>query len=426
MVTSYRRLLSHSGVPYLLVVALTVKLSTPVLSLALLLAALDRLGSYTAAGFVLTGHALALAMSAPLGGRLVDRYGRRRVLTVYLAAHAVSYGLLLVAHQAGSAAMVGTAVLLGATTPPVTAVVRGLWPEVVPPDAVQAAYAVDNAVNEVMFIVGPLLVPLLMLRMPASGVVAAAGAFLLVGTAFLLLFPAVRASASARSASASSPQIPGRRLSRLAGPLAHRPTLVLLVLAAFGTFSFGSLRIATVAAATALNSPSAAGVLMGLLSVGALIGALGYGARDWGVPAKLLLIGLSLADSASMLAGAHVSGFLALAVLITAIGLLTGPRDAVHPALLAEHTPARYRTEVFAWLNTFMWTGYGLGTAVAGRLTGPDNNAGPAFLTAAVVSMLAALVAGLAYRPTTRPTTAASTPPDDHDDPDRARANRSG
>ncbi|MGW5155243.1 hypothetical protein ACWEPN_07155 [Nonomuraea wenchangensis] len=54
MVTSYRRLLSHSGVPYLLAVALTVKLSTPVLGLALLLAALDRLGSYTAAGFVLT------------------------------------------------------------------------------------------------------------------------------------------------------------------------------------------------------------------------------------------------------------------------------------------------------------------------------------------------------------------------------------
>ncbi|MEU6798918.1 MFS transporter [Nonomuraea wenchangensis] len=140
MVTSYRRLLSHSDVPYLLVVALTVKLSTPVLSLALLLAALDRLGSYTAAGFVLTGHALALAMSAPLGSRLVDRYGRRRVLTVYLAAHAVSYGLLLMAHQAGSAAMVGTAVLLGASASPVTAVVRGLWPEVVAPDAMQAAY----------------------------------------------------------------------------------------------------------------------------------------------------------------------------------------------------------------------------------------------------------------------------------------------
>ncbi|TMR09841.1 MFS transporter [Nonomuraea turkmeniaca] len=279
----------------------------------------------------------------------------------------------------------------------------------------------DNAVNEVMFIVGPLLVPLLMLRMPASGVVAVAGTFLLVGTLFLLLFPAVRASASVRSASVWSAQNPGRRLSRLAGPLTHRPTLVLLVLAAFGTFSFGSLRIATVAAATRFDSPSAAGVLMGLLSVGALIGALGYGARDWGVPAKLLLIGLSLADSAGMLAGAHVSGFLALAVLITAIGLLTGPRDAVHPTLLAEHTPARYRSEVFAWLNTFMWTGYGLGTAVAGRLTGPDDNGSPAFLTAAVVSLLAALVAGLAYRPTT----VASTPSTDHDDPDRARADRS-
>ncbi|MCK2221942.1 hypothetical protein MF672_050260 [Actinomadura sp. ATCC 31491] len=47
---------------------------------------------------------------------------------------------------------------------------------------------------------------------------------------------------------------------------------------------------------------------------------------------------------------------------------------------------------VLAALGTFSFGG--LGTAVAGHLTGPDGNGSLAFLTAAVVSMPAALVPG--------------------------------
>ncbi|MFC7589374.1 MFS transporter [Nonomuraea antimicrobica] len=97
MLAPYRRLLAHSGVPHLLVAGLIVKLGTPVLSLALLLSAVDRLGSYATAGLVLTGHALALALCAPPGGRIADRYGPRPTLICYLAAHAPAYALLLLA-----------------------------------------------------------------------------------------------------------------------------------------------------------------------------------------------------------------------------------------------------------------------------------------------------------------------------------------
>ncbi|MFI6790813.1 hypothetical protein ACIBG4_26140 [Nonomuraea sp. NPDC050383] len=84
-----------------------------------------------------------------------------------------------------------------------------------------------------------------------------------------------------------------------------------------------------------------------------------------------MLVPLSLAEAVILLGGGWAPGFVTLAVLITLVGLVTGPRDAVVPTLLADHAPARHRTEVFAWLSTFTWAGYGLGTAVAGRLTGP-------------------------------------------------------
>ncbi|MEV4895867.1 MFS transporter [Nonomuraea sp. NPDC055795] len=384
MLAPYRRLLTCPGVPRLLIAGLVVKLGTPVLSLALLLSAVDRLGSYAVAGLVLTGHALALALCAPLGGRLADRYGPRPALTGYLAAHTAAYALLLFAP---STLMIGAAVLLGATTPPVGSVIRGAWPRLVPEDSLHAAYALDNAVNELMFIAGPLLVPVLTMAISAHSVVAAAGGAVLLGTALLLT------SSSVRQAERVTP---GRFL--LAGPLTHRPTLLLLTIAACGTFTFGCLRIAAVAAAGASGSAAWAGILMGLLSAGALLGTLGYGARAWPIAPGRLLVLFSLGEALILVAAAWLPGFAILAVLITLVGLATGPRDAVVPALLADHAPARYRTEVFAWLNTFMWAGYGLGTAAAGQLTGTGETGTGAFVAAAAGAVVAALAGGFVSR----------------------------
>lgn len=399
----YRRLLATRGVPKLVAVALLTRLGTPVLSLALLLVVVESVGSYAAGGLVLTGHALALALCAPLGGRLADRLGPRRVLAAYLAAHAATYVLLLLAlsSRAPAAAVIGVAVLLGASTPPLTPVIRSAWPRLVPEEMLHTAYALDSASNELMFIVGPLLVSALLLVMPGQAVVLMAGAAVLLGTALLLASRSVRANAPT----------PVRRAAT--GPLSHRPTLVLLVIAAFGTFGFGCLRIATVASATAFGSTASAGVLMGLLSAGALAGTLAFGARPWPVAARTLLVAFCLVDAASMLASAAAPGILTLGALVLVTGLLTGPRDALVPAMLGEGAPPEYRTEVFSWLNTFMWAGYGLGAAVAGRLTGPADSGALAFAAAACVAVLGALLA-LRYvrpgRPAAEPAAAADRP----------------
>lgn len=423
MTTSYRRLLGHPGVPAMVTVSLFAKIGLPVLSLALVLDAFDRFGSYGTAGMVLTGHAIALAACAPAGGRLIDRVGTRRVLTRYLAAHAAGYAAILGAlvARAPAAVLVAAAALLGATSPPTGAAVRSAWPRLVPGELLSSAYAVDNASNELMFIAGPVLVAALMLLIPAGAVVAVAGACVLAATAALLASPAVRREPSVHSEppahrepaahpeSAAHREPAGRqgtrRLGSVAGPLTHGPTALLLGIAALGTFSFGCLRIATVASTQAAGSPASAGVLAGLLSVGALIGNLGYGARAWPPAARTLIVAFCLLEAASMAAAAavpHLPGILYLVLLgglVTLTGLVTGPRDTISTALLAEHAPHRYRAEVFAWLNTFMWTGYGAGTALAGAVTRPGDDGAAAFAAAAVAAALAAPAVAALLRP---------------------------
>ncbi|WP_433443835.1 hypothetical protein [Nonomuraea sp. CA-141351] len=215
---------------------------------------------------------------------------------------------------------------------------RGAWPRLVPAASLPSAYAIDGAINELMFIAGPVLVSALMLVMPAQSVVTGAGASVLLVTVLPIASRAVRDAPPPEHSKDGNSQ--ASRMARLAGPLTHRPTLVLLIIAAFGTFSFGCLRIATVASATAFGSASSAGLLQS--------------------------------------------------------------------ALLAEHAPPHYRTEVFAWLNTFMWTGYGLGTAIAGALTGPGDNGATAFTTAAGVAFLGAALAAVFYRPAPNPSRPAS------------------
>lgn len=392
MVSSYVRLASHRGVPRLLAVALLTRLMTPVLSLALMLAIVEQTGSYGVASLALTGHALTLGLCAPLAGRLADRYPTSAVLAGFLAVNTVAYLAVLttVTLAAPAIVLVAAAVMLGASTPPAGSVLRAAWPRIVPTGSLPTAYALDNATNELMFIVGPALVAVFLVVTSAQLIMAVAGLAFLAGAVLLLTAPVIRSQAPGER-----PTSPRSRL----GPLTHRPTLVLLVVAATATVGFGCLRVATVAEATTGGAPGWAGILMSLLSTGTLIGGLLYGAGTRRVSGRRLLIGLSLADAAILLTSGIPTSLPALAVLIAVTGLLQGPRDALQATLLADHAPADQRTEAFAWLSTFMWGGYGLGTAVAGQLTGPTDDGGAAFLAAAAAAVLGALVVTACYRP---------------------------
>ncbi|MEU3265718.1 MFS transporter [Streptomyces bacillaris] len=389
---AYRQVLVQPGATRLFLSVLTARLTPSVLSLSLLLAARTATGSYATASLALAGHALALAATAPALGRLCDRVRPASVLLASLAAHLAAYaGLLTALHtQTAPALLVTTAVLVGATTPPASAVVRGIWPRVVPPGHLHTAYALDSVSNEATFITGPLLVAALSgITTPATLIAAGAGA-----TALGIL--ALAAAPAARTAAAPTPGSASRRGSAL-GPLAHRPVRSLLIIAAAGTFSIGTLQVGAAASAAHWGNAGAAGYASSALSAGAVIGGLLYGSRRFGAHRLRQLTALYAASAAALAATATAPALPFLAAAFALTGLVSGARDTLEQTLLGDASPNHQRTETFAWLTTFMWAGFALGSAAAGQLTTRLNPAAP-YLAGAAACLAATLTAALLAR----------------------------
>ncbi|MFI9723612.1 MFS transporter [Streptomyces sp. NPDC052396] len=385
---AYLALFAQREVVRLVISAALTRIAAPVLSLGLLLAVNSSRDSYSAGGGVLSGYATTLAVAVPVAGRLVDRLQPRRVLIGYLTAHLFAYAALLLAlaRSAPLGVLIGCAAALGLTTPPAGPVVRSSWPGLVPKERLETAFALDAVVNEAMFVTGPLVVTGLLAFTSPNAAVAMAGCGTLAGVLLLLSVPLP----------ARKPAPAGRRPL---GPLAHGQVRVLLGIIVCDTLAYGGMVVAIAALASDRGSSGASGVLLSVLSAGAVISALIYGARERkGRPQRQLAL-YHAASAVLLVAVGQVSALALAGVLLLLVGLVGGPRDTLHQVVLGKAAPEEHRTEAFAWMSTFMWAGYGVGSALAGQLAGGDGgSAERVFLGAAVAAALASGVS-LLVRP---------------------------
>jgi MFS family permease len=350
---AYVALARTTGVPRLLVAAVLSRISGTMVGVTLALSVLHSGGSISSAGWTLTGHAVALAVLAPLGGRLVDRFGARPAMIGYLAAHTGAFGLLVtVLAGSGRPTLIPlAAAVVGGTNPPTSAVLRGQWPRIVPKDRLHTAYAVDSVSNSAMFVVGPPFAGLVTaVASPLTAVLVAATTKLL-GDGLLAWTPGL-VTGSAGTADR------GRRILR------SRPVRLLLTIAALDTFTYGCLEVLTVSVGR--SAAATTGILLGLVALGEVLGGLTYGSRRWGGSPVRQLAALHVATFAALLVLGATTILVVVGVGLVVAGAVGGARDTISQTLLAEASDERFRTGTFAWLTTVMWGGFAVGTATAG------------------------------------------------------------
>ncbi|MFK4226292.1 MFS transporter [Streptomyces sp. NPDC019890] len=312
-------------------------------------------GSYSLAGGLAAVYGIATATGQPLLGRAVDMRGQPRVQ--FPAAVVSALGMVLLAAAGiGVLPLAYAAVAVaGVFTPPLEGGLRALWPSVLGgEDRVHRAYAMDAVAQEIMFTVGPLLVTVLVSLWSA-------GAALLVINAIGVL--------GALSVVLSEPSRRWRSAPREAhwlGALRSPGLLALLGSFFFVGLALGSITVAGVAYADDHGRASVYGWLMAALGLGALIGGVLYGMRQWaGAPERRLRAIVALL-ALGYLPLALTPGVAAMTVLAAVSGVFLAPAIACAFIVVDRHAPSGTVTEAFSWLVTTFGVGAAVGTAVAG------------------------------------------------------------
>jgi MFS family permease len=379
------------GLKPVLIAAFIGRLPVSMASLAIVLLVSEQNGSYAVAGAVAATQALASAAFGPVLGRLLDRLGQTEVLVACAIGFPASVaGLIAVAEtRPDPVPLIACAIPFGMLLPPLFAALRTLLGHV-SEELVETAYALEAVMQELIFILGPLLVAVLATAASPQAALGATGVLALVGT---LAFAAAPASRNWQGSGAS-----GRGgFVALSSPAIR--TLV-VVSAAFG-LGFGTLEVALPAFADEHGAAAAAGLLLAATAASSMVGGLWYGMRNWSIDHASLLVRLSALFAIALTPLALADSMVMMFVLLLVTGFFIAPWAATSYVLVGRLAPAGAVTEAFTWEATAAIAGISVGGALSGVLV-ESVSVSVAFLVPAAMAGVAAVVAWIRL-PSLRP-----------------------
>ncbi|MEU0105968.1 MFS transporter [Streptomyces sp. NPDC006251] len=355
----YRRLFRLPGARAFTAGNLIARLPMGMFSVSAVVMIAGTRGSYALAGAVTATGLAATAVVAPWTARLVDRYGQARVaLPATVIAVLGSLALLLcVRHDAPDWTLFASYAAT-ATTPNTGGMSRARWAHLLAGDAkaLHTANSFEQAVDELCFMLGPVLAAFLCgAFFPEAGTLAGA-VLLLTG---MLLFTSRRATEPP-----VRERIPAKAPLRAPG----MPPLLTVCLAMGGIF--GSTEVVTLAFADARGHSSAAGAVLALQAAGSCAAGLVYGAvkpagpaaarLSWCVATMAALLTLPL------LAAALTGSLPLLAGALLVAGMATAPTMVTTMTLVQQRTPEGRLNEGMTLAVTGLLGGIAGGSALGG------------------------------------------------------------
>ncbi|AKU16667.1 MFS transporter [Luteipulveratus mongoliensis] len=374
----YRRVLARPRARQILLLGLLLRIPIFGTGVLLTLHVVEHLGrSWKEAGLLSAMATLAIAISGPWRGRLIDRYGLRRVVApslfvtgaAWAVAPFVGYGMLMLLATVGGLFVI-----------PIFTVARQGVIAAVPADERRTALSVDGVAVELAYMSGPAVAvwagtqwgtapTLLVVQMCAV-----AG-----GVVLWWLNPPMREEADVEAV-----EVP--RSSWL------RPRFVALCLtAAASTVVLVGSEVAVVAALREWGQETQLGLVFAAWGLGSIIGGIAYGAMSRGRSPYVLLAGLALVTAPMALAG---SAFTVAALGLLA-GLLCAPTITAGVEAVTRVVPTAARGEAMGWHGSCMTIGSAIGAPVAGLMI-DSTGYRSAILVVALVGLLVALGGGAA------------------------------
>lgn len=382
--SAYRELMRLPRVPVAYLLAFFGRLPMTLIGLLTtlyLVSELDR--GYGEAGLVGSMMTVGMAIGQPFMGRLVDRFGVRRVVAC-TGAVPVVYWLAL--PELPYSGLIVLAPLAGATWMPINGLARQFVVALVPPDRRRTAFSLDSVLTELAFVLGP---------------VVAVGSTKLIG--FDWTMRAVAVWLAVVAVGLWTCNLPVRSADEVQ-PAGRRPRLRTwmrgdivgaYLVTAGALFTLVGCELAVIAANRQHGEDAYTGVVIAVMATASLIGGLVYGSRDATMTQAQLAFWLGLL---LMPVALVTSPWWVLAIATIPMNAFCAPTLAAGSETVARLAPARVRGEAMGLMATAISLGLALGNPVVGTvidLTSP----GWGFVVAGLGGVLTAVAAaGLAWR----------------------------
>lgn len=389
----YRAILARPGAASFSISGLISRFPMSMVGIGIVLMIEELTGSYALAGRVSAVYVLAQAVCGPQIARLIDQHGQARIMRPLLAVSATGITGLIVAAVLGAPewALYVIAAGAGATIGSIGTLVRARWTTILDnPHDVHTAYSLEAALDEVVFVLGPVLATWLATSVASwSGLVFPVVAMLVGGYWFL-------------SQKATEP-VPSAQARAQKPPTVLRyPAMVLLVLVfvALGGV-FGASDVATIAFAEEQGNKGAAGLVLAVFAAGSLVAGLWYGARRWVSPLWVRFTVTMLGLAVGVALFSVVSSMLMLAVVMFVTGLMIAPSLVGGNGLVQAIVPQAQLTEGLTYVGTALGVGVSFGSSLAGtRIDAAGAHAGflVAIASAAIGAVLVAASATVLRR----------------------------
>jgi len=386
---SYRALLRVPSLPRALAGMQVIRVAQSMVGVALVLFSLTHYGSPVVAGLVTFASVAPGLLISPIGGALLDRHGRMRLIILDLIIGSASLALiavLAVADALPASLLVVIAALSSLTGPLGAAGMRTLFPLMVPSALWERLNAIDSNGYVVAAIIGP---PLAAVMVGAFGGPAAMLAIaILLGVAAFVLRPVPEPAVEVQSS--------GRLIRDARDGLVY--TWGNRSLRGIGlsitTLNLGGGMVSIVVPLLVLDrlqlGEAMVGIVFAVQGVVGVVAGLWAGRLDSRGREVPLFAGPMLAF-APALALLLVPGLGPIVLSMAIIGAINGPMDVAMFTMRQRRTDPAWMGRAFAISMAFNFAGWPVGAAIAGWIASFSIEA--AILLGVVASAAGALMA---------------------------------
>lgn len=361
---SYRKLFSIPGAIQFCAAALLGRLPAGMIGLAIILPLSKLTHSYTIAGTVAAFTMIGMALSAPFSGRLIDRYGQGKILLIFALLNLIWTSALMACVYFGVSlgilCLIGA--LAGASRLSTGTLSRTRWAYVTKTldpslrkSALQAAYAFESIIDEIVFISAPILVTLLCINVhPLAGLLCCLVAFVSGAVSLAIQRRTQPLIASLPEKQSSAMSISGLQ--------------IMFAAVLFIGMSAGAVEVIVVARLDALGSRPLTGLLLATLSLSSMLSGFWYGARSFKLSEPSLWIrcmGLLVAALVPFVFAEHL---IILTLTLFIAGLAIAPTVISGQVLTERILPTALKNEGMSIVVTAMIFGMAFGGWLSGML----------------------------------------------------------